>query len=145
MSKVKLIHSNFDPETGISTATIRTDMGDFTGTSKLHEEDRSISSNYAGCQYAEMRAVIKYMRKRVEVVTNQIKGLENYQKVIKGKVSYNHNSMESRTLRKHIYILKKEKANWQSKIYSLSNKLYTMMMIRDKIVENIVNGNKRGE
>lgn len=144
MSTIKLISAKFDEETGISTASINTDYGIFTGMSKLHEEDRRISSKFAGCQYAEMRAVIKYMKKRIEVVTNQINGLENYQKILKGKAAYDHNSMETRALRKHIYILKKEKADWQSRINSLSQKLYTQMMTRDQIADYIAKG-KKGE
>ena len=56
--KIKLLSSNYDEETGISVASIQTDYGIFTGTSKLHEEDKHISSHYAGCQYAETKAIL---------------------------------------------------------------------------------------
>ena len=104
--KIRMIYSNFDEETGISTVTINTDYGQFTATSKLHEEDRQISSHFAGCKYAEMKAIIMYMRKRIEVINYEITGLENCKKVLEGKKEYNHNSIENRTIRKQIYLLK---------------------------------------
>ena len=43
MKSMKIIYSNFDETTGISTVTILTKIGEFTGTSKLHDEDKKIS------------------------------------------------------------------------------------------------------
>ena len=77
MKSIKLIYSNFDEDTGISRVIIRTDLGDFEGSSKLHEEDRKISSHFAGCQYAEMRAIIKYMKTKIKIIKIQIKELED--------------------------------------------------------------------
>lgn len=141
--KIKLIKSFYNKKTGISVAIINTDYGIFKGYSKLHEEDRDIVSNFAGCQYAHTRAIVKYMKKRVEVLSSQIKGLKDYQKVLQGKVSYNHNSMESRTLRKRIFILEAQKKNWQSKIKSLSEKNLKAMMERRETIKKFTN--KRGE
>ena len=61
--KIKLIDSWYDEESGNSYAKIRTDYGEFEGWSTLHEEDADLASKYAGCQYAETRAVLKYMKK----------------------------------------------------------------------------------
>ena len=52
--------TNYNAETGISTAWIATDLGDFYGEAKLAPEDKDIASSFAGCRYAEMRAIIKY-------------------------------------------------------------------------------------
>ena len=65
MKSMKIIYSNFDETTGISTVTILTKIGEFTGTSKLHDEDKNISSSFAGCRYAEIRAIIKYHKKKL--------------------------------------------------------------------------------
>ena len=135
--KNKLIYSNFDEQTGISVARINTDLGEFEGTSKLHEEDRNITSNYAGCQYAETRATLKYIKKRIQILNYQLKGLENYQKQLMNRKSYKHEDYASRALRKQIYLVKRDKYNWQSRYDSLSTKLYNAMMHRDKIVEKM--------
>ena len=143
MSTIKLYSSNFDENTGISTATIATDYGFFSATSKLHEEDLDISSSYAGCEYAEMRATIKYIKKRIEVLNNQITGLENYQKQLLGRADYDPKSTENIVLRKQISILKREKEDWRRRKESLTNALVIKMNSRRTIVSAIAN--KKGE
>jgi predicted nucleic acid-binding Zn-ribbon protein len=143
MSTIRLYSSNFDENTGISTATIATDYGFFSATSKLHEEDLDISSSYAGCEYAEIRATIKYIRKRIEVLNNQITGLENYQKQLLGRADYDPKSTENIVLRKQIDILKREKEDWRRRKESLTNALVIKMNSRRTIVNAIAN--KKGE
>lgn len=132
--KIKLIESNFDRETGVSYAKIQTDYGVFAGSAKLHEEDKEHVSSFAGCHYAETRAIIAYMKHRVKLLNERIKSLENCKKVLENRKEYDHNSVENRTIRKQIYLLKKQKAEWIQRISSLSEKLYQMMMQRDKVV-----------
>lgn len=141
--RIKLIKSEYDKETGISTATISTDYGIFTGTSKLHEEDKHLESNFAGCHYAEMRAIIKYMKHRLKLLNEHIKALEDYKKVVEGKKDYEHNSSENRSLRKRIYILKKQKEQWISKINSLNNKILDSMNQREKFIKSLEKGEKK--
>ncbi|MGN0992828.1 MAG: hypothetical protein ACI4PE_02780 [Bacilli bacterium] len=140
--KIKLVQSNYDKETGISIATINTDYGIFSGSAKLHQEDKHIESSFAGCCYAETRAILKYMKYRLKLVNEQIKALENCKKVLENKKTYNHNSTENRTIRKQIYILNKQKLEWKKKINSLSNRLLENMNQRDKFIQAL---KKKGE
>lgn len=137
--KIKMIKSNFDEMTGISEVTIATDIGEFSGTSKLHDEDRNISSSFAGCQYAEMKAIIKYMKYRVKIINERIKGLDNCRKTLENKKNYNHNSDENRTIRKQIYILNKQKQELKNKISSLHDRMMRNMEQREKIINKIKN------
>ena len=57
--RVKLSNSAFDPETGISTVTVKTKRGTYTGVSKVHPDDKEIQSKYTGLRIAEMKAVRK--------------------------------------------------------------------------------------
>ena len=135
--KIKMIKSNFDEITGISEVTIMTDIGEFTGTSKLHEEDRNISSSFAGCRYAEMRAIIKYMKRKVKDLQMQIKGLQDFQSNIATRKDYNHNSIENSKARRRIYELKKQVVIWKEKINSLTEKMLTMMEKREQLIEKM--------
>ena len=137
--KIKMIKSNFDEITGISEVTIATDIGEFSGTSKLHDEDRNISSSFAGCQYAEMKAIIKYMKYKVKIINERIKGLDNCRKTLENKKNYNHNSDENRTIRKQIYILNKQKQELKNKIFSLHDRMMKNMEQREKIINKIKN------
>ena len=137
--KIKLLNSNYDENTGISNVTILTDYGEFSATSKLHEEDKYISSSFAGCQYAEMKAIIKYMKYRIKLINERIYGLENCKKVLIGKKDYNHNSSENRTIRKQIYLLKKQRQDFQDRILSLHNRMLKNMEQREKVITKIKN------
>ena len=142
--KIKMIKSNFDEITGISEVTIATDIGEFSGTSKLHDEDRNISSSFAGCQYAEMRAVIKYMKRKIHDLDMQIKGLTDFQSSLKCRKDYNHISIENSKARRRIYELNKQKEIWEKRINSLYEKMLRNMEQREKVIEKIINkGDKK--
>ena len=142
--KIKMIKSNFDEITGISEVTIATDIGEFSGTSKLHDEDRNISSSFAGCQYAEMRAVIKYMKRKIHDLDMQIKGLTDFQSSLKCRKDYNHISIENSKARRRIYELNKQKEIWKKRINSLYERMLRNMEQREKVIEKIINkGDKK--
>lgn len=142
---IKLIDSWYDKTSGNSYAKIRTDLGDFEGKALLHEEDRDIESTYAGCQYAETRAVLKYMKQRIKNLSLQIQALINCQKQIEGRAAYNPQSVEGRALRKQIFILQAEKKDWQARYTSLKDKLYASMMNRKEVIKKILPNRKEEE
>ena len=142
--KIKMIKSNFDEITGISEVTIATDIGEFSGISKLHDEDRNISSSFAGCQYAEMRAVIKYMKRKMHDLDMQIKGLTDFQSSLKCRKDYNHISIENSKARRRIYELNKQKEIWKKRMNSLYERMLRNMEQREKVIEKIINkGDKK--
>ncbi len=137
LMKIKMIYSNFDENTGISEVTIMTDIGEFKGTSKLHEEDRNISSHFAGCRYAEMKAIIKYMKQKIKNIQMQIKGLEDFQSNLATRADYNYNSIENSKARRRIFELKKQIISWNKKIDSLTARMLDMMTQREEIIKTI--------
>ena len=142
--KIKMIKSNFDEITGISEVTIATDIGEFSGTSKLHDEDRNISSSFAGCQYAEMRAVIKYIKRKMHDLDMQIKGLTDFQSSLKCRKDYNHICVENSKARRRIYELNKQKEIWKKRMNSLYERMLRNMEQREKVIEKIINkGDKK--
>ena len=142
--KIKMIKSNFDEITGISEVTIATDIGEFSGISKLHDEDRNISSSFAGCQYAEMRAVIKYMKRKMHDLDMQIKGLTDFQSSLKCRKDYNHICVENSKARRRIYELNKQKEIWEKRMNSLYERMLRNMEQREKVIEKIINkGDKK--
>lgn len=69
--KYKIIKSEYDRATGISETIIQSPKGIYTGHSYLQDEDRKYESNYVGCRYAEIKAIIKMIK--AEIKENQIK------------------------------------------------------------------------
>ena len=125
--------ANFDENTGISTVTITTFLGDFLGKSKLHEEDRDLISNYVGCQYAEWRAAIKFFKaiiKHQETKVETLKNLINNLRQLKG---YNENAKEMRYIRKQYYLTVQRLTTLYNTYEDLQNRLYEdMQTYRDK-------------
>lgn len=79
-NKIKLIYSNFDPDSGISIVRIQTPEGVFKGKARLHPKDRDVASHFAGCKYAEMRAYVKYytfMAKLKQSAVDELRKLNN--------------------------------------------------------------------
>ena len=116
--KIKLLNSNYDKETGISTVTIRTRNGEFTGTSKLHEEDRDIESSFAGCRYAEAKALVKSLKAKNKERLIQLKVLENLEKELKSMKYYNPYSLEACRLRRKIYEIRAEYEEQKALLYN---------------------------
>lgn len=135
--KIKIVESWFNEETGVSKVVINTDRGIFCGTAQLHEEDRDIASNFAGCEYAEMRAIVKYFKRRAKDIQIKITGLQNYEKRLIGRKDYQRHSVENRQLRKYMKQLEQEKIDWEDRASSLENKIQITMKNREKMVREM--------
>lgn len=64
--KYKIIDSGYNEKTGVSYVIIQSPKGIFLGYSHLHDEDKQWASKYAGCQYAESKAVIKMITAEIK-------------------------------------------------------------------------------
>lgn len=120
----KLKYSNFNTITKSSYVIISTYLGDFDGSCKLHQEDEDIQSNYFGCQIAEMRAILKFLKLQKLILKNNYSTLENFNNDLIKMNDYNKNSVEARQLRKRMYIIKSQLINKDVQIKNLSNKIY---------------------
>lgn len=135
---IKLKSAEYDMNTGISTAIIKTELGTFTGTTKLHEEDKDIVSNFAGCEYAEMRAIIKYAKAKIQEQRIKVKTLENAKLTIEQLKGYEKNSPESRQIRK-LYFIELNKLNqYKERLEFLKSNLYTQMKDRRQKIKEIL-------
>ena len=127
MAKKKLVKCLYDKETGTSIAQIMTKYGSFIGFAHLHEEDKDIESEFVGCGYAEMRAMIQYEKaklKDLQTRFNTIQTLYNNLCKING---YNKKSVEARYIRKQ-YLIQQSEVNCQKeKINFLETELYKSM------------------
>lgn len=121
--KTKIAYANYDEETGKSVVTIATDLGQFTGYARLAEEDRDIASRYAGCEFAEMRARIKYWKAKKFMYEQRLKSLEDLEKILKGMTSYDPYCTECRKLRRTIYETKESVMKCRKKLEMLTTQL----------------------
>lgn len=57
--------ANFDIDSGISTVTIDSKYGTFSGTCRCHDSDMPKASRFFGCKIAELRAYKKAMKSQL--------------------------------------------------------------------------------
>lgn len=138
---IKMIYSNYDKGTGISTVTLRTQFGDITRTTKLHEDDKEIASTYAGCQYAELKCLSVYMKKMAVAIQYQINGLMNLKDRIECTKAFDKDNInwEVKTLYKEINRLKKERTFYKK----ASKDLYVSILQQDKNRLDFINKFKK--
>lgn len=77
--RVKLSNSTFDPETGVSTVTVKTKRGIYTGVAKIHPDDKEIQSKYTGLRIAEMKAIRKAYKdelKREKIILHALPSVQ---------------------------------------------------------------------
>lgn len=84
---MKFIKSCYDDNTGVSVVIMQHLGKKFFGLASLHPDDKENASNYAGCEYAEIRATIKALKyerrlakKRADAALDFVKCCEGYAK-----------------------------------------------------------------
>lgn len=132
--QIATISSNYDETTGISKTVILTDLGSFEGIAKLHPDDKKNASRFAGCRYAEERALIKYAKMKIKVINNQLEVLKNISNELRNKKFYKENN-GTKLLEKNIYILEDDKEYFKNVIKSLSQKIVNDIADRDKFLK----------
>lgn len=68
---MKFISSNYDKETGIAAVVVQHLGKKFVGYATGHSEDKENWSEYAGCSYAETRAMIKALKYERELAKHK--------------------------------------------------------------------------
>ena len=110
----KLFKYNFDPDTGVSTVTLKSKRGLFTGTAKVHPEDKEVQSKFFGLHAAENKALRKLYKeelKREKIILETIKRVQkDLQENLHDTGSYNDYVILS-TLRKRLYFMERNHSN----------------------------------
>lgn len=110
----KLFKYNFDPDTGVSTVTLKSKRGLFTGTAKVHPEDKEAQSKFFGLHTAENKALRKLYKeelKREKIILETIKRVQkDLQENLHDTGSYDDYVILS-TLRKRLYFMERNHFN----------------------------------
>ena len=136
-TRIKRIFSEYNEDTGVSLVVLATDCGTFTGKATLHEDDAKYASNYAGCEYAEMRALQKYMKQKAAIARNQLEILYRMKKEIENRKYHNENSVEYKILMKQIYLLEDDKFQCEKNIKTLGERIKLKIELREDVIKRI--------
>ena len=130
---IRMIYSNYNEETGVSCVTLRTPLGEFTGYAKVHPEDAAFASPITGCRFAEIKALIKYRKAKVNVITNEIKGLTDFKNVLTGLTIIDDNDISLKYLRRQIDIKREERQCLLNSIESMRSNMKDSIALADTL------------
>lgn len=136
--KSKLIYSNYDETSGLSTVVVSNKYGIFEGQSSLHPEDKKYESSFFGCRIAEARCTIAALKEQRNQLKLQIKTLSDFEKNLKGQKQYNPHSFECRKLRKQIYILVEEKKKIDNHIEEIVKNIKIADKNRQRSIDQLI-------
>lgn len=110
----KLFKYDFNPDTGISTVILKSKRGLFTGTAKVHSEDKEVQSKFFGLNTAEKKALQKLYKeelKREKIILETIKRVQkDLQENLHDTGSYDDYVILS-TLRKRLHFIERNHSN----------------------------------
>lgn len=72
----KILKSDYNSETGISTVTIVDQWGTHTATTKLHPEDVDVANQWDGCVAAHYKAELKSLKQKIKAMRERKRGAE---------------------------------------------------------------------
>lgn len=130
---MRFYSSQSDKESGISKVILEDNGKLYEGIAKCHEED--IWSNYFGEGIAEMRAIIKVFKNKLNKEKNEYKLLLNFIKTIESYKSYNKDSNEAKFIYRQLNIKKKKIEAIKKNIIAIKNKIENNISFRDKFLE----------
>ena len=112
--KIKLSKYNFNPETGTSTIILKTKRGYFTGTAKVHPDDKCVQSQFFGFRTAELKAKRKIYKEELKREKIALEAIERMQKDLEENLhdtgSY-HDYVMLFTFRKRFYFMRRNHKN----------------------------------
>lgn len=121
----------YDKETGTSYAEITTELGNFAGYAFLNPEDKEIESNFLGCEIAEYRAVINYLKEARYRVNIGLHAL------YKARNMFKKSNQDYSTLEKIIANYEEENEEYKQDIQEINNAIDKKLDDRIRILNKI--------
>jgi hypothetical protein len=94
---MKFISSDYDENTGISTVVMQHLGKKFTEQAFFHPEDKN-PSKYAGCRFAEIRAIIKALKYERAIAKNKADMALDFVKSLECYAGFNKNTPEAKLM-----------------------------------------------
>ena len=134
--RYNLVNSSWDPETLISTVTISTDVGRFTGSAKCHPEEEN-KSMFFGCQIAEGRAIIKYLEELLKINRAQYHTLKTLYTSVETMSCFNKDNYAASKIRRAKYEKSAEIGKRKQNIEEIERKIKILIKEREIVIKKM--------
>ena len=129
--KYTLAKADYNKDTKISTVVIKTDIGEFAGESKCHDEDLPFESQYFGCQIAEWKAIRKYCKVKRQIIKGQIAALQRFMHRMTETKGYNASDFWTQIYCHTVDEYFTELSLWENNIEHANTAIVTSIESRD--------------
>lgn len=140
-----IIKEKYDTLTGVTTVTINTNYGAFSGSVKLDDIDAQCPSIYHANELALSKALRKYAKQMTIIIKEKIKPLKAIIKQCKWVDNHSSNIVWSQAtylIRKEIEKLEKELELWNKRVEAMSANIQKRISTRDRIIKKHLDKNK---
>lgn len=142
---MKFISSSYDKTTGKAIVIIQHLGKKFEGTATVHPADIENASEYAGCSYAETRAIIKALKYERKILKEDIKVCNKFVKAIECYSKFNKEDESAKSIYKQLNIKKKKIEELTKKINDLTEGIKIAVKKRETILNNIAKNRAKKE
>lgn len=129
--KYTLAKADYNKDTKISIVVIKTDIGEFVGESKCHDEDLPFESQYFGCQIAEWKAIRKYCKAKRQIIAKQMEALLRFKSRMCETKKYNSSEFWTKIYTQTFDEYQSELLLWESNIEHANTAIVTSIESRD--------------
>lgn len=129
--KYTLAKADYNKDTKISTVVIKTDIGEFVGESKCHDEDLPFESQYFGCQIAEWKAIRKYCKAKRLIITKQLDALLRFKSRMRETRGYDSSEFWVKIYTQTFDEYTSELLLWENNIERANTAIVTSIESRD--------------
>ena len=88
--KNKILESNYDKDTGVSTVTIESKWGTFTHSVVAQDEDKDIANRWDGCRFAHYLCTADMLKAKGKAFVERANGMNHAANVL-ADIRYNKN------------------------------------------------------
>jgi len=134
---MKFISSSFNQRTGVSYVTMQHLGRKFTGVARVHPDDKHNASEYAGCSYAETRAIILALKYERNILKYEIKVCENFVKSIECYSHFNKEDESAKSIYRQLNIKRKKINELTNEIERIQKALKAAIKDREEILNAI--------
>lgn len=134
---MKFIDGFYDTNTGISIVMIEHLGKKFSGQAYLHPDDKDNVSEFAGCEYAEIRATIDALKYERKLKKHDYKVIENFIKACNCYNNFNKESLSAKVMYRQLNRKRKEINDITKEIEKFKGELQELISRREKIMEKM--------
>jgi hypothetical protein len=136
-----LINAEHNFDTHISTATISTDIGLFTATTRCHKEDIPYESKYFGCRLAEWKALRMHAKAKRREALAALNALMSFAVRMGHTKNYQPTDYYVKQLWHEIEVARSKVEKWERDIDNINTVIATEVMKHSIAIERFKNGN----